>query len=562
MGKIFSISILLLFITLFLQNIVPAFTSNNMVYIDDDAATLLSSQGVISSSDQFDDFHLRTSLKSSKATGRFYDHEQNEIIRTNTYVNRLISVDNPDYDDANPAITRNSAGTFVVTYERNLRSSLTPNPIVFSTDQGENWYLGFNVSSKRFNLTGITRYPNIIYNSNLDVFFYTSIDPDAEMYNDLMGFISGDIGNADDMLLYACSACGDEYLESAAATTENFFLSLTIRSGYPTSRYLDLFYVTFPDFVSPGGTGGVYPDYESVHKTSPASNIEMDTGNRIYLVAESGVEGGPKITVKSTTADEELLTNGEQQNGMDKYADIEQWPGEYVANGTDPDVSAFGNKVYIVYNQNGTVKCSYSTAESGYEPHFHWQVSTVASNGATCPAVYAYGDKIICAYAKDGNLFIVISEDGGASWGVPSQINEVNGTVAEEAGSIDLYDVGVVWTDTRNGAEDIYFALLSGNEGFFIPQIHISGGYGVTILIENLGNLSKQDIWWTVTLDAFYLSAGVTHGNVSLDAYDSIEIRIPVFGFGKIKIETECEYNGYASANGFLIGPFVRLPQI
>ena len=28
--------------------------------------------------------------------------------------------------------------------------------------------------------------------------------------------------------------------------------------------------------------------------------------------------------------DETLLTSGEQQNGMDKYADIEQWPGEYI----------------------------------------------------------------------------------------------------------------------------------------------------------------------------------------------------------------------------------------
>ena len=503
-----------------------------------------------------DDSNSKITLYQSVATVNVDKKYKNERRVTNIGENKLVSKDNPLGDDTNPKITRNSEGIIVITYEKNSGYFPITNPIIFSNDNGENWNLKFDVSSEIFNLTGITRSPDLAYNPNLDVFYYASFDPDAEIYNNVMGFISGDIINAEEMLMYAISVCGDDYLETAVTTTENFFLSANIRDGHTLSQYLDIAYFTYPDFESPPVMSGFYPDFESIHKTSPASNIEMDSGNRIYLVAESGVEGGPKITIKSTSANEGLLTNGELQNGMDKYADIEQWPGEYIDSGIDPDVSALGNKVYVVYTQNDVVKCAYSTAESGYEPAFNWHVSNVATD-AGYPAVYAIGDKVICAYVKDMNLYMVESEDGGVSWGVSYQLNDIEGTVVEEAGSVDLNDVGVVWTDVRNGSKDIYFQSIR-QQDLFIPKISISGGLGFTIIIENLGNLSINDVHWFITIDAPFLFFGVENqGNISLDAYDSIEIRIPVFGFGKIMIEVECEYGGYASESGFLIGPFV-----
>jgi len=503
-----------------------------------------------------DDSKLKTTLYKNVATVNVDKKYENNLKISNTNGNKLISNDNPLGADTNPKITRNSEGIIVITYEKNSDNTFITNPIIFSNDNGENWDLKFDVSSRIFNLTGITKSPDLTYNSNLDVFYYASYDPDAEIYNNVMGFIPGDIIDAEEMLMYAISACGDEYLEAAVTATENFFICGVIRDGYTQNQYLNMGYFTYPDFESPPVMGGYYSDEESIHKTSPASNIEMDAGNRIYLVAESGVEDGPKITIKSTSSDENLLTNGEMQNGMDKYADISQWPGEYIDNGIDPDVSSFGNKVYVVYTQNDTVKCSYSSAESGYDPMFDWHVSNVAT-GAGYPAIYAIVEKVICAYVKDSNLYMVESEDGGASWGVSHQLNEIDGTVVEESGSIDLNDVGVVWTDVRNGGKDIYFQSIS-QQDLFIPKISISGGLGFSIIIENLGNLSKNDVHWFITIDAPFLFFGnINQGNISLDAYDSIEIRIPVFGFGKIMIEVECEYGGYASKSGFLIGPFV-----
>jgi hypothetical protein len=366
-------------------------------------------------------------------------------------------------NDYHPRMTTNILGHTIVVYEQEIDENNKEIPVSYSIDEGQTWIEKLLFNSNNFTSgSGILEYPDIVYNARNDVLYLTMIDPNAEMYNDEMCFIPGDIANCDPEEVktkwYGASACGDQYLGNAATNTVNFFISMTIRKGY-LDRYLDIFYFTYPNYESPPGIASVYPDCESIHKTSPASNIEMDTGNRIYLVAESGVEGGPKITVKSATADENLLTSGEQQNGMDKYPDIEQWPGEYISIGSDPDVAAFGNKVYVVYNQNGVIKCSYSTTESGYEPNFNWQVSTIESDAST-PAVYVQGSNVYCAYIKGGNLYMRTSEDGGVTWGAAEKKNSVEGTVVTEEGGVDIGESGIVFTDKRDGNYDIYFAPL------------------------------------------------------------------------------------------------------
>jgi hypothetical protein len=508
--------------------------------------------------------NIKIKQKSINIDKKYSSYVKNSYNLTNyiekTSGNKLISKDNPLGEDSKPKITRNSDGIIVIAYEKKSDSNNITNPIMFSYDNGENWNMKFDISSNIFNMSktmsGITIDPDIVYNPNLDVFYYASIDPDAEIYNNVMGFIDGDIYNAQEVLMYATSACGDDYLEVAVTTTNNYFLSGTIRDGFTQNKYLNMYYFTYPDFEQPPVMSGYYSDEESIHKTSPASNIEMDTANRIYIVSESEIEDDHKITIKSTSSDENLLTNGEMQNGMDKYADITQWSGEYIDYGSDPDVSAFGNKVFVLYNQNNIIKCAYSTAESGYGPEFNWHISNIDYNGS-CPAVYAIGEKIICAYIKEGNLYIRESMDGGASWEDPYQVNEVEGSVVEENGSIDLNDVGIVWADIRDGTRDIYFQSIK-QQDIFIPKISISGGLGFTITFENLGNLSKTNLKWNVTIDVPFLFFGeITQEIISLDAYDSVDIHANVFGLGKIFIEVECEYGGYERVSGFILGPFV-----
>jgi hypothetical protein len=179
------------------------------------------------------------------------------------------------------------------------------------------------------------------------------------------------------------------------------------------------------------------------------------------MTIQTDLDTGSKIVHKATTSnlnpdvDPFLFQSGGGFGGMDEFADIEVWPWQgYIADGTNPDISASGSNVCIVYMQNGDVKCSYST--NGGDS---FSASTVAT-GASYPAVYVSGSDVHCAYIKDNNLYYVASEDNGANWDEPMQINEVDGSVLAEAESIDLIDSGAVWTDTRNGENDIYFASV------------------------------------------------------------------------------------------------------
>lgn len=62
-------------------------------------------------------------------------------------------------------------------------------------------------------------------------------------------------------------------------------------------------------------------------------------------------------------------------------------------------------------------------------------------------------------FVKEGNLYISTTEDGGATWSSAIKVNE-EGTVFEEYRTADTCDGAAVWTDTRDGNKDIYFATL------------------------------------------------------------------------------------------------------
>jgi hypothetical protein len=172
--------------------------------------------------------------------------------------------------------------------------------------------------------------------------------------------------------------------------------------------------------------------------------------------------GYSNISYKATYTDLDpesetfLYILGGGPSGMDKHADIEVWPWQmYIAeDAEDPDVSAQGSTVAVVYSQDGDVKCKASDDDGE-----NWVESTV-DTGAGYPCVYVACNMIYVAYVQAENLYLVKSDDLGQSWSSPDQINDESGTVVAESGTADLGVFGITWTDSRDVSYDVYFEYI------------------------------------------------------------------------------------------------------
>jgi hypothetical protein len=244
---------------------------------------------------------------------------------------------------------------------------------------------------------------------------------------------------------------------------------------------------------------------------------------------------------------------------MDKYADIEQWPGEFIADGTDPDVAGSGNRVCVVYCSENVIYCASSTCDAGYEPGFDWQISTVHLGGQY-PAVSVSGNNVKVAYVAQVqgqyNVYIKESTDGGLTWGEAVQVNDVEGSVSAETGCIDINDLGIAWVDIRNGAKDIYAA--KAGKSAILEITGITGGFGVSATIANTGDADATGVDVSLIIDAsLMIVGGEVTDNFDIPAGSSETISSGfVLGFGPATVTVEAG-GVVETASGTVLGPFI-----
>jgi hypothetical protein len=179
-------------------------------------------------------------------------------------------------------------------------------------------------------------------------------------------------------------------------------------------------------------------------------------------------------------------------------ADIEYTPyQQYLGEGLNPAIAAYGNNTAVVWMDGAGVTCAHS-ADAGTT----WTTTSIAATGSY-PDICAVGSKLYCAYIASGNLFLVNSTDGGATWGAPFQVNHQDGTVVAEENSVDVHQGGIVWVDNRNGEKDVFYNSLAGSPPP-VPKpeftISIAGGKGITVTVTNTGKGNATNLVCTVNI--------------------------------------------------------------
>jgi hypothetical protein len=476
----------------------------------------------------------------------------------------LVSGANTDGDDIHPRMCL-GAGYTIVTYEQHISTFEVSCPIVYSNNNGNTWTTAYDRSVT--DGSGLLYWPDIVYCPTVDQFFWDCVDPIGESFNLKMSMIPGNIAAAEDAPIYQVSGVGAaDHYGCAVMYVDDIMVTPYIcdEPDYGIDRDPCIGYWQGDTFEHPPNIGGFYYDGQSEMASAPALYMEGSRGSdRMYMVMETEQATKNVISWKATTTDLDLLlTAGGGPGGMDKYADIEVWPwfGQFEAgeaNAQDPDVSGSGTNVVIVYMSNDNIygdwdiTCQYSS-DSGDS----W-ASTVFGTpivDETHPAVLVSGSTVFITYVSNGNLYLIKSDDGGATFGDPEQVNDNPGSVVAEEGTTDISTGGIVWTDNRDGVKNIYYASLP----IAILDVSIAGGFGVTGTVSNSGSAAASNIPWTVDLSGLVFVGGHSEGTIASLAPGASETFGPglILGIGPTTITADAG-GATKTASGFVLGPMV-----
>jgi hypothetical protein len=126
-----------------------------------------------------------------------------------------------------------------------------------------------------------------------------------------------------------------------------------------------------------------------------------------------------------------------------------------------PTICANNDNIIVVLQSDDTgnddLVCFYSM--NGGDS---WDQSTVVNtvDDEIAPDISFIGSQAACVFVKNGDLYLVQSDDGGATWSSPSKVNDETGTVIQEYRTADTCPGAVVWSDERNDNPDVYFETL------------------------------------------------------------------------------------------------------
>jgi len=315
-----------------------------------------------------------------------------------------------------------------------------------------------------------------------------------------------------------------------------------------SGNFYDTLYISWTvDPLFEDGWQGVYWLNEDNEGNSiPRSHIAAASGEKTFIVYESKPIDGPY----------KIYTTYAKLNETSTYLD---WKSTQISssrgNATHPHITVSGDTAYVVYSydQSGNQDVYCAVSSSG---NFWRKYPVVTSeDDELFPVIYAEGENLICMYIKNNNLFVCTSEDGGISWNEPTMVNDVEGSIIESYSCMDIDGAAGVWTDDRSD-ETALFIDTVGSAPLLVTS-DISGGFGCSIIIENLGTADAIDIPYIIDIEGLVVLGAHSEGVFTVSAGTSTTIQSGLlFAFGKITITVSIG-DIKKTASAFAIGPLI-----
>lgn len=209
-----------------------------------------------------------------------------------------------------------------------------------------------------------------------------------------------------------------------------------------------------------------------------------------------------------------------------------------------PAIAAYDDQVIILAetdeNGNKDIVCLYT--DTGDMTALQTSFVADSSDDEVFPDVrHAEDDTYVCTFVSDGVLYRSTSEDGGATWSDPAEIDEC----VEEYKTADITDFAAqAMYELDNGA-DVDIWRLDPLYGILTPILEITsitGGIGVTATVKNKATATAAatdvELGLTVTggiLGLINKNVSDTVASLAIDGEATISSGL-IFGLGAVEI--------------------------